>query len=219
MTEALHWLGTVHPTLLVDYRVVPGDIAELLIEWSDQSEAVVVPETAVVAAGTATMAERVAAHARCPVLVTHGPGTPGGGVVAAVDGRAPVDALLGYAFEEAALRGVAVRPTLVWSTLPDAALGTLDPFAYDVDRAHAEAERLLAEEVAGWAEKYPDVPVVRQAVRALDVADALLQVSATASLLVVGARSRPARSGLALGAVTRRLIRKAAGPVAVLRTA
>jgi nucleotide-binding universal stress UspA family protein len=107
---------------------------------------------------------------------------------------------------------------LVRGAPPDTALGTLDPFSFDRAGATTDAERLLAEELAGWSEKYPDVAVHRQAVHGPDVANALARFASGAALLVVGVRSRPALSGQMLGAVSRRLIRQAPCPVAVVRT-
>jgi nucleotide-binding universal stress UspA family protein len=216
MLAALAWLRDRHPTVPVDYRVVPGDAAEVLISRSSGAEVVVVP--AVPAAyDAATVAERVAAYAHCPVLVGHVPAVPGGDVVVGLDGTGPAEPLVRFGFEAAALRGARLRPMLVWSAPPDAALNTLDPFAFDRASADREADRLLAEELAGWAEKQPDVEVHRQAVYGPDVVGALTRFGADAALIVVGARSRPALSAQALGVVPRRLIRRAPCPVAVLR--
>jgi nucleotide-binding universal stress UspA family protein len=216
MTEALLWLRASHPDLSVDCRVLPGDPAVLLVTRSGSAAEVVVPVSTPVH-GVATVGERVAAYARCPVLVSHAASTPGGDVVVALDGIAPAEPLLRYGFDAAALRGVPLRPMLVWNALPDAAFGALNPFAFDRAAADVEADRLLAEEVAGWSEKYPDVAVHRQALHAPDVATALQHFSADAALIVVGARGRAARSGSALGGVSRRLIRVARCPVAVVR--
>jgi nucleotide-binding universal stress UspA family protein len=216
MADAMTWLRSAHPDAQVDYRVVPGDPATLLITRSGTAITVVVPPSEPVH-GTVTIGERVAAYARCPVLIGHPASTPGGDIVVALDGAGRADPLLDYGFEAAALRGVPLRPLLVWNALPDAAFGTLNPFAFDRAAADLEADRLLAEELAGWSEKFPDVPVHRQAVHAPDVARALEHFSANAALVVLGARTRPANSGSALGGVTRSLVRRARCPVAVVR--
>jgi len=218
MIDALTGLRATYPDLLVDCRVLPGDPAELLIERSARADVVVVPAPPVepVGGAAATIGERVAAHAHCPVLVAHQSTAPGGDVLVALDGSAPADPLLEFGFAAASLRGVPLRPVFAWTAMPGAALGNLNPFAYDALAAHGEADRLLAEELAGWAEKYPDVPVHRHEVCAPGIAAALVEASAGAALIVVGARSRPARSPLALGPVTRRLIKHARCPVAVI---
>jgi nucleotide-binding universal stress UspA family protein len=216
MTEASLWLRASHPELPVDCRVVPGDPAGLLVTRSATAAEIVVPASTPVH-GRATLGERVAAYARCPVLISHPGNAPGGEIVVALDGLAPAEPLLRYGFDAAALRGVPLRPMLVWNALPDTAFGALNPFAFDRAAADIEADRLLAEEVAGWSEKYPDVTVHRRALHAPDVATALDHFSTDAALLVVGAGGRSARSGTALGGVTRRLIRTARCPIAVIR--
>jgi nucleotide-binding universal stress UspA family protein len=216
MTDASLWLRSAHPDLTVDCRVLPGDPAVLLVTRSGTAEEVVVPVSTPVR-NVATVGERVAAYARCPVLISHTGTTPGGDVVVALDGIAPAEPLLSYGFDTAALRGVPLRPMLVWNALPDAAFGTLNPFAFDRSAADLEADRLLAEELAGWSEKYPDVLVHRRTLHAPDVATALDHFSTDAGLLVVGARNRPTSGGSALGGVTRRLVRIARCPVAVVR--
>jgi nucleotide-binding universal stress UspA family protein len=218
MIDALGWLRATHPDLVVDARVLPGDTAGLVVERSADADLVVVP--AVPAAtthdGFPVLGERVAAHAWCPTLVAHHAAVPGGDVAVAVDGSASPDPLLEYGFEAAELRGVPLRAVFVWSALPAAALGTLDPFGYDAAAAHSEADRLLAETLAGWSDKYPDVVVHRRDVRAPDVARALVGVSAEVGLVVVGARSHHTGSGTALGAVAHRLIHRARCPVAAV---
>jgi hypothetical protein len=57
-----------------------------------------------------------------------------------------------------------VRTTYVWTGIRSAAVGTRDPFAYELAHVHAEADRLLTEALGGWAEEYPDVLVERSAV-------------------------------------------------------
>jgi nucleotide-binding universal stress UspA family protein len=141
----------------------------------------------------------------------------GADVVVALDGITPAEPLLSYAFDAAALRGVPLRPMLGMNALPDAAFGTLNPFAFDRAAANIEADRLLAEELAGWSEKFPDVVMHRLALDAPDVATALEHVSTDAALVVLGGRSGPARGGMALGGVSRRLVRVARCPVAVVR--
>lgn len=142
-----------------------------------------------------------AAHARCPVIlvragyaVERAPESPGG-VVVGVDGDAPSEAAIAFAFEEAALRGVRLR----------AVLAALD----------GGAERLLAGALAGWGERFPGVDVAADVVR-LDAAKALVAASRGADLLVVGNRARRGRVGLALGPVVHAVLHHARCPVAVV---
>ncbi|GID98222.1 universal stress protein [Amorphoplanes digitatis] len=77
-----------------------------------------------------SVAIKVAAHAACPVLITRGPPPAGGDVVVGVDGSAAGGAAIGFAFQEAALRGVGLRALHAKDTFANLAgldPGTLDP--------------------------------------------------------------------------------------------
>jgi nucleotide-binding universal stress UspA family protein len=201
------------PGLSPSGRLEAGELAEVLIDASHGAELVVVGDT-----GTSAIGERVAAHAAAPVLVTRaGPGDPGGPVLVGVDGANPWPAALTFAFEEAACRGATLVPLYAWSGVPDTALTELDPFAYDIQQAADEADRVLAEALAGWSDKYPQVHVERRAVLQPDPVQALVHATQQAALLVVSACSHIGRSEQLLGTVTRRVLHRAACPVAVLR--
>jgi len=75
---------------------------------------------------------------------------------------------------------------------------------------------LLAERLAGWSEKYPDVPVQRLVARGL-AGHALLDQAAKAQLVVVGSRGHGEIAGLLLDSVSNALVHKAACPVAIVR--
>ncbi len=84
------------------------------------------------------------------------------------------------------------------------------------DDVREEETRLLAERLAGWQEKYPDVEVRRELPRKRP-ARALLERSRGARLLVVGSRGRGEISGRLLGSTSQALIHRADCPVAVIR--
>ncbi|WP_432971387.1 universal stress protein [Dactylosporangium sp. CA-233914] len=217
-----HWLAEAesvvreaHPGLSPRVGLESGDLADVLIDASHGAELVAVGET-----GEFAASERVAAHASAPVLVVTGAGghpAPDGPIVVGVDGANPWPAALTFAFEEAERRGVTLVPLYAWSGLPDTALSEVDPFAYDLRRAADEADRVLAEALAGWSERYPQVRVRRRAVLHHDPAEALIQASEQAAMLVVSTCSHVGRSEQLLGTVTRRVLHRAPCPVAVLR--
>ena len=76
--------------------------------------------------------------------------------------------------------------------------------------ATADEERLLAEALAGWSEKEPDV-VLRQVVIRERSARSLVEASLTAELLVLGRSRRRI-----LGSTTHGALHRAACPVAVV---
>ena len=82
----------------------------------------------------------------------------------------------------------------------------------------ADEREVLADRLAGWAEKYPDVTVRRLVARDRP-ARALVEESGRAQLVVVGSRGRGGISGLLLGSVSQALLHHAACPVAVVRRA
>jgi hypothetical protein len=78
-----------------------------------------------------------------------------------------------------------VRTTYVWTGIRSAAVGTRDPFAYELAHVHAEADRLLTEALGGWAEKYPDVLVERRPCSTPTSEAAMVRLGETAALTVV----------------------------------
>jgi nucleotide-binding universal stress UspA family protein len=87
-----------------------------------------------------------------------------------------------------------------------------DP-AYAIE---ADEREVLAERLAGWGAKYPDVRVQRVVVRE-HPAHALVEQSARAQLVVVGSRGRGGVAGLVLGSVSHAVLHRAHCPVVVVR--
>ena len=73
-------------------------------------------------------------------------------------------------------------------------------------------ERALAERLAGWSERYADIAVERIVDRD-NPAEALVERSAAASLVVVATRGRSGFAGLLLGSTGLALIQRAGCPV------
>jgi nucleotide-binding universal stress UspA family protein len=83
-------------------------------------------------------------------------------------------------------------------------------------RAAQEERVVTAEAVAGWGEKYPDVPVTTVTTRDHPV-DALVEASRAAGLLVIGGHRRGRIGGALLGSVGHGVLHSAHCPVAVVR--
>jgi nucleotide-binding universal stress UspA family protein len=160
----------------------------------------------------------LAAGATCPVVVVRGsaeadPATAP--VIVGVDGSPVSEAAVEFAFEAASARGVPLVAVHTW-------LDTVfEPgFAPIVDwqALAAQESGILAERLAGWAEKYPDVAVERVVVRD-GPAHALVERSAGAQLLVVGSRGRGNLAALLLGSVSHGVLHRSECPVAVVHAA
>src|SRR5690606_3692092 len=155
-------------------------------------------------------------HARCPLVVVRAvqDSEPTAPVVVGVDGSPLSDPALAFAFEAAAVRGVALEAVHAWREL----VGDLDMATLlDWDAIETEERALLAERLAGWAEKYPDVPVRRVVTRERP-ARVLVEQSRGAQLVVVGSRGRGGFTGLVLGSVSHAVLHHAHCPVAVVRS-
>jgi nucleotide-binding universal stress UspA family protein len=165
-----------------------------------------------------SVAVALAAHAACPVVVVRGPepdrmvprSEP---VVVGVDGSPTSEGAVAFAFEAAALRGVPLVAVHTWfDTVVDSTMAPL----IDWDATETDEREVLAERLAGWAEKYPDMTVRRLVTRDRP-ARALVEESGRAQLVVVGSRGRGGISGLLLGSVSQALLHHAACPVAVVQ--
>ena len=91
----------------------------------------------------------------------------------------------------------------------DTSLRTVSPLT-DWAGVVADEERILAEALAGWRAKEPDLPV-REAVVRDRTARALVAASMTAELLVVGHRT-----GRFLGSTTQSVLSRASCPIVVV---
>lgn len=131
-------------------------------------------------------------------------------IVVGVDESDGAARALQWAVDEAALHGAQVRAVMAWDWLDQHRPGpsNFDP-KYDQDDAEANLHRLVTTAVG-------DAPVEAQAV--CEVAPrALLEASADADLLVVGARGIGGLRGLLTGSVARACLLHATVPIAVVR--
>lgn len=182
----------------------PADVA--LIGWSRRAQMIVVGahrniSASALAFGSTTA--RVVNHSECPVAVWRGV-VGDGPVVVGVDGSPLSSLAVERAFDIASRYGSRLDAVHAWNAGIDGA-----------DREAAEA--LLAESLAGWQEKYPDVGVTQLAA-ALRPEEALMEYSHNARLIVVGSHGRGRASSLVLGSTSRFLLRHSPCPVLVCRS-
>ncbi|MEW1775510.1 universal stress protein [Streptomyces sp. NPDC086777] len=169
----------------------------------------------------------VAAAGDCPVVVVPGrrPGDFGNGarpagtapqVVVGFDAHRPVDEVADFAFGEARARGAVLRAVQSWA-FPAEAVSPRTLFVTEEDRATWEDQEVLglSDALCTRQEKYPEV-TVRADVVLLHPAEALLNTSRGADLLVVGRRAGRGGGEGRLGPVTHAVLHHAGCPVAVV---
>ena len=157
-------------------------------------------------------------QAHCPVAVIHAdeasaPLDLKAPVLLGVDGSPASEAATAWAFDEASRRGVALVALHAWSDV-----GVFGILGMDWRTYQAEGEEVLAERLAGWQERYPDVHVSRRLVCDTP-AHWLREESRRAQLVVLGSHGRGGFGGMRLGGVSSAVAQSANVPVIVVRTA
>ena len=223
LTAAIDLVHRTAPELTTTAHSVTGFAATTLIEASKIAGTVVVGShgrNSVPTALLGSVSQQVAIHSSSAVVVVRENGIRGAGsgsVVVGVDGSEASQPALAYAFAYAASTGSSLTAVHTWWWEPMEGLSLDEPWARDWTQIARQEEALVAESLAGWSEKYPDVPVRRYVVRGDPVAE-LLGQSHGASLLVVGSRGRGGFIGLVLGSVSRRILKRATCSVAIVRS-
>ncbi|MEB4212232.1 universal stress protein [Mycobacterium sp. 94-17] len=193
--------------------------APTLARMSEEAEMVVVGSYGRGAVGRAllgSVSSGVARRARCPVAVIHDedplmPHPQQAPVLVGIDGSPASELATAIAFDEASRRGVTLTALHAWS---DAQIVELP--GVDWSAVRSEAERSLAERLAGWQERYPDV-TVRRVVVCDRPAPQLIEQSEAAQLTVVGSHGRGGLTGALLGSVSNAVIHSIRMPVIVAR--
>ncbi|MEU1964592.1 universal stress protein [Micromonospora sediminicola] len=221
VAEAVAEAGKVAPDVPVTGVVVDGAPAAVLVAESRRATLMVLGHRGLggfagLLIGSVTL--QVSARAHCPVLVTRGEARADGPVVVGVDGSAHSGVAVGFAYEEAARRGAPLVVVHAWLYPTPIGPGDVVPLVYDPEALAEESRRILAEAVAGWSERYPDVEVRQRSVRGAP-ARVLVEQSASAQLVVVGAHGRGALAGLLLGSVSHAVLHHAHAPLVIARHA
>lgn len=217
LNEALERARKDAPGIEVDSVMLPGDPRPVLMEEAKNADLLVVGNHGLggfrgLLVGSVALG--VTGRAACPVVVVGDVSSPPREeIVVGVDGSPGSAAAIAFAFAEADRRGAELRAVHAWNSLAPGS--GLDPIPA-VHQDGAE-RRLLAEALAGWNERYPDVRVTQQADRGHPV-DVLRKASAGADLLVVGSRGRGEVASLVLGSVSHALLHHTECPIAVIPT-
>lgn len=209
LAEARQYALKQHSGLDITTRLVPMDPGRALVEDSGHAKLVAVGSRGLggfegLLFGSIGL--YTAAHARCPVLVVPRsapyPADVPARIVVGVEGRG-AEAVLGWAFEEAASRGAEI--------LAVHAVGG----DFGAPRRRVIEDMELSEALAGRCEHYPDVQV-EQLVSDRTPSQALVEASKDAALVAVGARRRTSPIGMALGRVNHAALHHARCPVVVV---
>ncbi|MGA7055723.1 MAG: universal stress protein [Mycobacterium sp.] len=154
-------------------------------------------------------------HAHCPVAVIHSDGSAAPAstapVLLGIDGSPASEAATAMAFDEASRRGVGLVALHAWSDV-----GVFPMLGMDWRDSERKGQEILAERLAGWQERYPDVHVER-----LIFCDKpsrwLREQSERAQLVIVGSHGRGGFPGMHLGSVSCAVAQSATVPVVVVR--
>lgn len=193
-----------------------GSAAERLEELSAAAELLVVGSRGLAAVARAIIgfvASHAVTHAHCPVIVVRGRGPlprrpDPGPIVAGLADDGKADVVLGFAWAEAAMRGLPLLVIHAWHQ-PPAAWGGMTFPALDPLAVQKAAESWLTQVLTPWREKAPKVTIEMRMPRSR-AGEALAAVT-DATLVVVGS------SHGRFGSVVAAMVRHAPCPVAIIR--
>ncbi|MFF7250208.1 universal stress protein [Embleya sp. NPDC008237] len=218
LAEAAVLASGRHAELVVDSALVDGEPTTVMRAQAVHAAMIVLGSRKLSSATelltTGGIAVPVTAHASCPVVVVrepeHATADPRT-IVVGVDGSRRSEPAVAYAFDEAARRGAGVVAVQVRQP----ASGLVASLA--MPEEIKEGRIRLAETLAGWTEKYPDVPVRREVTVGHPVRT-LVKAAEHALCLVVGSRGVGGFRGMLLGSVSQGLIHHARCPLVVVTT-
>lgn len=212
LDAALERIGREEPKVTVESGFEPGDPRTALIRAAEGAELLVIGNHGLGGVRgllLGSVAYGVAGHASCEVVIVRElPSLPRGEVVVGVDTSPASREVLEFAFAEAALRGAALRAVHAWNWLHP--VGGFSDVGNEL--------RLLREALAGYRERYPDVPVIEEVVQG-HPAEVLERAATGADLLVVGSHGQGELVGMVLGSVSQAMLHHSPCPMVVVRVA
>jgi nucleotide-binding universal stress UspA family protein len=222
LTDALKLAGDIakdNPRVTIKSELFFAVTAPTLVELSKGAELIVVGTSgrgALARSLLGSVSSSLLHHAHCPVAVIRGeaprmPHPDQAPVLVGIDGSPASELATEIAFDEASRRSVNLIALHAWSDTEILELPGLDWAA-----VKDEEERLLAEGLAGWQERYPDVTVHRLLVCDRP-ARVLVETSEMAQLVVLGSHGRGGFAGMLLGSVSNAVVQSLTTPMIVAR--
>ncbi|MFD4878168.1 universal stress protein [Streptomyces sp. NPDC058420] len=226
--EAGEGLRLRHPGVDVTVEQVSGTPSDALVGAAKDAELLVLGSRGLSGVGgflVGSVGLSVVARAELPVVLVRAdehagdqdeasPAAPNRPVVLGLDAEGPADAVIEFAFAEAARRGTTLRVVYGWNLPPYYAYG----FALDAglhDELSREETDSLTEALRPWRHKHPDIEVFLEP-RVGSAADHLVDASREASLVVIGRRIRRGGPGAHIGPVAHGVLHHSTAPVAVV---
>ncbi|CNE90234.1 UspA domain-containing protein [Mycobacterium tuberculosis] len=189
-------------------------VTETLVHESGDAELIVVGSHGRSRLLAGSTAVQLPARTHRPVIAVRDGGGRHGLVVAGVDGSAGADAALGFAIEEAVLRGSDLRVVYgAWEpgAVPDFEL----PLFNDESKLVETRTAMLDKAVRPWKQRYPKVGV-RVSLLLERPREALLAAAEDADLVVVGDRGTGTLDPLLLGKTSSTVLHHAPCSVAIV---
>jgi nucleotide-binding universal stress UspA family protein len=229
--EAGEGLRLRHPGLDVTEDQVTGTPSDALLAAAKDADLLVLGSRGLSGVGgflVGSVGLSVVARAELPVVLvrageqaadeedeaSRAPAASPRPVVLGVDAGGPADAVIEFAFAEAARRATALRVVYGWNLPPYYAYG----FALDAglhEELSLQETDSLTEALRPWQQKHPAVEVVLEP-RVGSAADHLVDASREASLVVIGRRIRRGALGAHIGPVAHGVLHHSIAPVAVV---
>ena len=208
----------------IDSKVFSSATVPTLVGLSKEAEMVVVGYRGhggtVVRNFLGSVSSGLVYHAHCPVAVIHDDeplvsDVARAPVLLGIDGSRASEAATAIAFYEASRRRVGLIALHAWTDLRVSDFKEMFP-NINWDAQLSEQEETLAERLAGWKERYPDVGISRR-IEIGEPAGGLIEASELAQLIVVGSHGRGGFTGMLLGSVGAAVVNRARIPVIVAR--
>jgi nucleotide-binding universal stress UspA family protein len=226
LAELADECARIAPGLEVDTRAFDGHPAAVLGEVAEDAALLVVGSsgaTGLTRLFAGSITADLAHHSTSPLVVVRETGGEDGHVVVGVDGSDPSHRAVDFAVEFASRHDrpvVAVHATTglpVDALTPGGAWGQGLGLGLDADQLRTSADALIAKSLTGPLARHPEVRAERL-VSFARPAQALLDASEGAALLVVGSHGHGAVHRALLGSVSHAMLHHAHCPLALVRS-